>query len=83
MRCRSAGLWYGEPKAISNAIGYAMHYSRSHDAVIRVYDDTSNVIETRTRGCAVRVLHQEQAIDCANGPRFYQPRLWPKLLIQL
>ena len=29
------------------AIGYAMHYSRSHNAVIRVYDDTSNVIETR------------------------------------
>jgi hypothetical protein len=31
-------LWYGEPNAISNAIGYAEHYSRSHDAVIRVYD---------------------------------------------
>jgi len=31
-------LWYSEPNAISNAIGYAMHYSRSHDAVIRVYD---------------------------------------------
>src|SRR6266480_1994829 len=28
-------LWYGEPNAISNAIGYAMHRSRSHDAVIR------------------------------------------------
>jgi hypothetical protein len=26
-------LWYGEPNAISNAIGYAMHRSRSHDAV--------------------------------------------------
>jgi len=32
-----AGLWYGEPDAISNAIGYAKFYSRSHDAVIRVY----------------------------------------------
>ena len=32
--------------AISNAIGYAMHYSRSHDAVIRVYDEHGNVIET-------------------------------------
>jgi hypothetical protein len=31
-------LWYGEPNAVSNAIGYAMHYSRSHAAVIRVYD---------------------------------------------
>jgi hypothetical protein len=33
-----------------HAIG-AMHSSRSHDAVIRVYDDTGNLIETaRTRG---------------------------------
>jgi hypothetical protein len=34
------------PNAISNAIGYATHRSRSHDAVIRVYDDADNVIET-------------------------------------
>jgi hypothetical protein len=39
-------LWYGEPNAINNAIGYAKFYSRSHDAVIRVYDDAGNVIET-------------------------------------
>ena len=39
-------LWYGEPNAISNAIGYARFYSRSHHAVIRVYDSTGNVIET-------------------------------------
>ncbi|MFZ0916247.1 MAG: hypothetical protein WAN04_05070 [Candidatus Udaeobacter sp.] len=32
-------LWYGEPNAISNAIDYAKHRSRSHRAVIRVYDD--------------------------------------------
>jgi hypothetical protein len=38
-------LWYGEPNAVSNAIGYAMHYSRSHHAVIRVYDAAGNVIE--------------------------------------
>jgi hypothetical protein len=31
-------LWYGEPNAVSNAIGYAQFYSRSHGAVIRVYD---------------------------------------------
>jgi len=30
-------LWYGEPNAVSSAISYAMHRSRSHDAVIRVY----------------------------------------------
>jgi hypothetical protein len=39
-------LWYGDPNAISNAIGYAEQYSRSHDAVIRIYDDAGNVIET-------------------------------------
>ena len=39
-------LWYEGPKAVSNAIGYPMHSSRSHDAVIRVYDEAGNVIET-------------------------------------
>jgi hypothetical protein len=29
-------LWYGEPDATSNAIGYAKFRSRSHDALIRV-----------------------------------------------
>jgi len=36
-------LWYGTP---DHAIGYAMHYSRSHDAVIRVYNNAGNVAET-------------------------------------
>jgi hypothetical protein len=31
-------LWYGEPSAISNAIGCVKFYSHSRDAVIRVYD---------------------------------------------
>jgi hypothetical protein len=39
-------LWYCEPDAINNAIGYARFFSRSHDAVIRVYDEADNVIET-------------------------------------
>jgi hypothetical protein len=39
-------LWYGEPDAVSNVIGYAKFYSRSHDAVIRVYDEAGSVIET-------------------------------------
>ena len=39
-------LWYGEPAAISNAIGYAEHRSRSPAAMIRVYDDAGNVIKT-------------------------------------
>ena len=38
-------LWYGEPNAVANAIGYAIHRSRSHRAVIRVYDAAGNVIE--------------------------------------
>src|SRR4030095_7757037 len=39
-------LWYRGPKAIRDAIGYAKFYSRSHDAVIRVYDAAGNEIET-------------------------------------
>ena len=38
-------LWYDEPNTVANAIGYAEHRSRSHDAVIRVYDAAGNVIE--------------------------------------
>ena len=36
----------GAPDAINNAIEYAKLYSRSQDAVIRVYDQAGNVIET-------------------------------------
>jgi hypothetical protein len=39
-------LLYGEPNAVSNAMSYAKFFSRSHNAVIRVYDDAGNVIET-------------------------------------
>jgi hypothetical protein len=39
-------LWYGEPNAITNAVDYAKHRSRSYDAVIRVYDAAGNIIET-------------------------------------
>ena len=35
-------LRYSEP----DAIDYAKHYSRSHDVVIRIYDEAGNVIET-------------------------------------
>jgi hypothetical protein len=35
-------VWYAEP----NPVNYAKFYSRSHDALIRVYDDPGNVIET-------------------------------------
>jgi hypothetical protein len=39
-------LWYGKPNAISNAVNYARLVGRSHNAVIRVYDEAGNVIET-------------------------------------
>jgi hypothetical protein len=41
------GLWYGEPNAISNAIGYAKFYSRSHDAVTLGLDEELGTV----RGC--------------------------------
>jgi hypothetical protein len=39
-------LWYAEADAINNAIGYAKFCRRSHDAVIRVFDESGIVIET-------------------------------------
>ena len=37
------GLWYTKP---DDAVSYAKFFSRSHDAVIRVYDAAGNVVET-------------------------------------
>jgi hypothetical protein len=39
-------LWYAGSNATSNAVGFAKFRSRSHDAVIRVYDEAGNAIET-------------------------------------
>jgi hypothetical protein len=36
-------LWYAEPDATRNAIDYAKFFSRSHRAVIRVWDEAGNV----------------------------------------
>src|SRR5947208_3746879 len=48
----------GGPDAINTAIDYAKLYSRSHDAVIRVYDDAGNVLETHEQaGEFQRVTH--------------------------
>ena len=38
------------PDAISNAIGYAKFFSRSHDAVIRVFNEAGNVLTRSLRG---------------------------------
>jgi hypothetical protein len=35
-----------EPNAIANAVDYAKFRSRSHNAVIRVFDEAGNLIET-------------------------------------
>ena len=35
-----------ESSVADDAVGYTKFFSRSHDAVIRVYDDAGNVIET-------------------------------------
>jgi len=58
-------LWYDTP---DNAIGYAMHSSRSHDAVIRVYDDAGNVIETHEhtgefKECASPINSRQSGAD--------------------
>jgi len=56
-RSDQRGLRHGKPHAISNAIGYAKHRSRSHNAVIRVYDKLGNVIATHEqRGQFQRVV---------------------------
>jgi hypothetical protein len=39
-------LWYDGPQAVANTVGYAQHFSRSHGAVTRVYDEAGTVIET-------------------------------------
>ena len=57
-------LWYSEPDAISNAIDYAKFFSRSHDAVIRVYDEAGNVIETHEHAGDFKDWQRDQNV-CA------------------
>jgi hypothetical protein len=62
-------LWYGEPNAVANAAGYAQFYSRSHHAVIRVYDGAGNVIETHEHAGEVQSLVNSAdliTVICAN-----------------
>ena len=59
-------LWYGGPNAAAHAIGYAMHGSRSHDAVIRVYDEAGNVIETHERARASDAAKSTQSTSAPN-----------------
>jgi hypothetical protein len=52
-------LWYDTP---DHAIGYAMHSSRSHDAVIRVYDEVGK----RYRDARAQGRFQTTAKYCIN-----------------
>ena len=58
-------LWYGEPNAISNAIGYAIHRSRSHDAVIRAGGRVQRVVNFALSAFAYSSLSGQPA---ANQP---------------
>ena len=59
-------LWYAEPNAVSNAIGYARYFSRSHDAVIRVYDAAGNVIERHEHAGDFKERQRDQNV-CGTG----------------
>src|SRR5262245_18133333 len=60
-------MWYSEPSANSNAIGYAMHRSRAHDALIRVYDGAGNVIETQEYWLRLRACRNSDHIRLRTG----------------
>ncbi len=47
-------LWYAKPNAVNNAVDYAKFRSRLHDAVIRMYDDAGNVIETHEQAGQIK-----------------------------
>jgi hypothetical protein len=51
-------LWCARPNAITNAIGYAKFYSRSHPMIARVFDESGALIETHeSEGVFSRVLN--------------------------
>jgi hypothetical protein len=58
---------YGEPDAISNAIDDAKFRSRSHDTVIRVYDQADNVIETHEHAGEFKEPHDGSASPTSPG----------------
>jgi hypothetical protein len=51
-------LFYAGPNAMSNAIGYAMQSSRSHDAVIRIYDAGQHDRNVRARAISGAVTRE-------------------------
>jgi len=65
-------LWYAGPNAVSNAIGFAKHRSRSHDAVIRVYGDAGNLIEAHEH--AGQFNGGSLTLFVGSAPAFPSPR---------
>jgi hypothetical protein len=51
----------------ANAIGHAKHRSRSYRAVIRVYDESGNVIETHEHAGNFIGLSDRFGYDCFRG----------------
>ncbi len=47
-RLRGGPIWYAGPDAVRNAVAYAKYrsHSRSHRAIIRVFDESDTAIET-------------------------------------
>jgi hypothetical protein len=62
-------LWYAEPNAVSNPIGYAKHRSRSHDAVIRVLYATGSMIETHKHAGDFKEPHMRSRLHRSSGTR--------------
>ena len=72
-------LWYGEPSATATQFT-TRSFARSHRAVIRVYDEAGNVIETHehageARLGAVTAAQQSCITRCAFSPMRKQMRL--------
>ena len=67
-------LWYGEPNAISNAVDYAKFRSRSHRAVICVYDEASYVIENQLEkaGDGVDEKSQDDGVEAKREHALHQ-----------
>ena len=51
-------LWNIEPPAIRPGNGFRKVYRRSHHAVIRVYNDAGNVIETHEHAANALIYHE-------------------------
>src|SRR5262245_47642092 len=77
MCCRSVGCGTVGRKQSATQIGYAQHYSRPHGAVIRVYDNASNVIGTHSQGPLVtRTETGAEAIPFATTSSSLGPVSW-------